>query len=438
MIILLMGSKFLAGDPTSTLLTFLLAVNAYKKEFHELMLQQDHHETIEERYGQLLHDATTICAKFVYLFTSYDRRYLSPASDDFMGLTLEQYRDVLDSACSEKEPRINCFDDLYKLIFKTVEKKLLHAFLPPTDIKTRYVRKNAPSKDQSKHHLAPIQLNVLALSDVSLTNRLPRVYTNEPALSDEQVKFMGKKMYRLPFLFKKGEFLAAKDENIDEGKFTHVSSGKILSAVAGRVKVVKDGSHISSITRRFARCEIIAIDNRVLAGPFRGMIKREDIRETQKDRAEPSLSFRPGDLVRAKVVNIIGSSSGSYISSCLPAAEECSPVVGTIVAAARTVAGAVKPSPAHAVCGSSSATTTYLLSTAQPELGVVVGFGRPSLSGLTEVLGATSGCPLLPASWTEMVCPRTLTRFPRKVARVPDELTDILCSSAMQGIGTSE
>ncbi|VDO10605.1 unnamed protein product [Rodentolepis nana] len=109
--------EFLAGDPTSTLLTFLLAVNAYRKEFHELMLKQDHHETIEERYGQLLHDATTICAK-----------YLSPASDDFMGLTLEQYRDVLDSACSEKEPQINCFDDLYKLIFKTVEKNILPSF----------------------------------------------------------------------------------------------------------------------------------------------------------------------------------------------------------------------------------------------------------------------------------------------------------------------
>lgn len=58
---------------------------------------------------------------FTFL-TNYLHRYLSPASDDFMGLTLDQYRDVLDSACSEKEPRINCFDDLYKLIFKTVEK----------------------------------------------------------------------------------------------------------------------------------------------------------------------------------------------------------------------------------------------------------------------------------------------------------------------------
>lgn len=167
------------------------------------------------------------------------------------------------------------------------------------------------------------------------------------------------------------------------------------------------------------------------------MIKREDIRETQKDRAEPSLSFRPGDLVRAKVVNIVGSSSGSYTSSCLPAAEECSPIVGSIVAAARTVAGSVQPSPAHAVCGSSSATTTYLLTTAHPDLGVVVGFGRPPVSGVTELLGATSGCPLLPVSWTEMVCSKTLTRYPRKVARISDELTDILCSSSMQGFDSS-
>lgn len=56
-------------------------------------------------------------AYFFHIF-----RYLSPASDDFMGLTLEQYRGVLDAACAEKEPRENCFDDLYKLIYKTVEK----------------------------------------------------------------------------------------------------------------------------------------------------------------------------------------------------------------------------------------------------------------------------------------------------------------------------
>ncbi|VDK39558.1 unnamed protein product [Taenia asiatica] len=109
--------EFLAGDPTSILLTFLMAVNAYKKEFTELMLKKDHAESVDERHQQLLHDATTICAK-----------YLSPASDDFMGLTLEQYRGVLDAACTEKEPRENCFDDLYKLVYKTVEKNILPSF----------------------------------------------------------------------------------------------------------------------------------------------------------------------------------------------------------------------------------------------------------------------------------------------------------------------
>lgn len=125
--------EFLAGDPTSILLTFLMAVNAYKKEFSELMLKKDHAESVEERHQQLLHDATTICAK-----------YLSPASDDFMGLTLEQYRSVLDAACAEKEPRENCFDDLYKLIYKTVEKNILPSFFvssPFSRYRSKFVQK---------------------------------------------------------------------------------------------------------------------------------------------------------------------------------------------------------------------------------------------------------------------------------------------------------
>lgn len=103
-----------------------------------------------------------------------------------------------------------------------------------------------------------------------------------------------------------------------------------------------------------------------------------------------------------------------------------------MVAAARTVAGSVQPSPAHSVNGSSAATTTYLLSTAEDDLGVVLGLGRPAYSGTTDVLGATSGTPLLPASWTEMICPRTLARFPRKVARVPDALLEVLCGDFLQ------
>ena len=174
------------------------------------------------------------------------------------------------------------------------------------------------------------------------------------------------------------------------------------------------------------------MDGNYLAGTFRALIRREDIRATQRDRAEPALSFRPGDLVRARVINIVGSSSGAYASTCLPAVEECSAEVGSVVTAARTVAGSVQPSPAHSVIGSSAASTTYLLSTAEDDFGVVLGLGRPAFSGTTEVLGATSGTPLLPSSWTEMNCPRTLAKFPRKVARVPEEFLEVLCGDFLQ------
>lgn len=192
---------------------------------------------------------------------------------------------------------------------------------------------------------------------------------------------------------------------------------------------------MTSLTRRFVRCDLVAVGDRPLAGTYRGMIQREDIRATQRDRAEPALSFRPGDLIRARVINHIGPSAGAYASSstCLPSSETtCTPEVAAVVKATRAVAAAVKSMTA----GDSTSTSTCLLSTAEPELGVVVGIGRPSLSGTADVFGATGGVPLIPASWTEMVCPRTMARFPRKVARVPDELLEVLASSSLSKIST--
>ncbi|VDD77150.1 unnamed protein product [Mesocestoides corti] len=223
---------------------------------------------------------------------------------------------------------------------------------------------------------------------------------------------------------------ANKDEKTLEGDYTHVHEGKILATVAGRVKnTKKSDTEISSITRRFARCDVVALGDRPLAGTFRGMIRREDIRATQRDRAEPALSFRPGDLVRARVVNVVGSTSCGYASTSLPDAAQCCPEVGSVVTSARAVAASVLSS--SCVTSATVSGATYLLSTAEPELGVVVGIGRPPLSGTTAIYGATGGCPLLPASWTEMVCPRTMARFPRKVARVPDDLLNVLASSTL-------
>ncbi|BHF66117.1 Exosome complex component CSL4 [Sparganum proliferum] len=183
---------------------------------------------------------------------------------------------------------------------------------------------------------------------------------------------------------------------------------------------------ITSITRRFARCDLVAVGDRPLAGPFRGMIRREDIRSTQRDRAEPSLSFRPGDLIRARVINLIGHVAGGHPSTSLPGV--ASPDVEPIIGSARAVAAAVT----SGVDSSAASSPTCLLSTAEPELGVVLGIGRPPLSGTSSIFGSTGGLPLVPSSWTEMVCPRSMAKFPRKVAKVPNELIDILLSSSCQ------
>lgn len=55
----------------------------------------------------------------------------------------------------------------------------------------------------------------------------------------------------------------------------------------------------------------------------------------------------------------------------------------------------------------------YHLSTAENELGVVIATAE----------GSPQGVSMLPISWSEMQCPQTLVKEPRKVARViPDNI----------------
>lgn len=53
----------------------------------------------------------------------------------------------------------------------------------------------------------------------------------------------------------------------------------------------------------------------------------------------------------------------------------------------------------------------YHLSTAENELGVVIATAE----------GSPQGISMVPISWSEMQCPKTLTKEPRKVARVIPE-----------------
>ncbi|KAI8804304.1 hypothetical protein BJ742DRAFT_825647 [Cladochytrium replicatum] len=88
---------------------------------------------------------------------------------------------------------------------------------------------------------------------------------------------------------------------------------------------------------------------------FRGVIRIQDVRATEKDRVVMVKSFRPGDIVRAEVISLGDARS-------------------------------------------------YYLSTAKNELGVVF---ATSLAGFT----------MIPLSWEQMICPRTKATENRKCAK---------------------
>ncbi|KAE8590620.1 hypothetical protein XENTR_v10018133 [Xenopus tropicalis] len=117
---------------------------------------------------------------------------------------------------------------------------------------------------------------------------------------------------------------------------------------------------VTSINSRFAKVQIMYIGSTPLSNTFRGTIRKEDIRATEKDKVEVYKSFRPGDIVMAKVISL-----GDIQSN-------------------------------------------YLLSTAENELGVVVAHSE-------------AGATMVPISWCEMQCPKTHIKEQRKVARVQPE-----------------
>ena len=116
-------------------------------------------------------------------------------------------------------------------------------------------------------------------------------------------------------------------------------------------------TRVLNISERQAKVSILSVGNRLLQEPLSGVVRKEDVRAVEKDSVDVFASFRPGDIVRARVVSLGESHS-------------------------------------H-----------YGLSTDRNELGVIM---------------ATSerGYPMGPVSWTEMQCSQTGTRETRKVAKV--------------------
>merc|ERR1719461_299929 len=132
------------------------------------------------------------------------------------------------------------------------------------------------------------------------------------------------------------------------------------SLVPGQQDVVT--VKIVSVNPRFAKCHILCVGDVVLSESYRGQIRKEDVRQTEKDRVEMYKCFRPGDIVLARVISLGDASAG------------------------------------------------YLLTTAENELGVVIARSE-------------AGSSMIPVSWTEMQCPVTYVKEFRKVAKVvPEQL----------------
>ncbi|TRY86076.1 hypothetical protein DNTS_030171 [Danionella cerebrum] len=122
---------------------------------------------------------------------------------------------------------------------------------------------------------------------------------------------------------------------------------------------------VTSLNPRYAKVHILYVGSTPLKDRFRGTIRREDVRATEKDKVETYKSFRPGDIVLAKVVSFAFDDERDVQSN-------------------------------------------YLLTTAENELGVVVAHSE-------------AGAQMVPVSWCEMQCPRTHAKEFRKVARVQPE-----------------
>jgi len=60
---------------------------------------------------------------------------------------------------------------------------------------------------------------------------------------------------------------------------------------------------VTAVTHRFCKCDITSIGEIDLTRSYRGIIRREDIRATEKDKIEVYKCFRPGDTVLARVVS---------------------------------------------------------------------------------------------------------------------------------------
>lgn len=163
-------------------------------------------------------------------------------------------------------------------------------------------------------------------------------------------------LYSLPLPFINLLFPYFQTKYIDVKSF----GKQTVVPVAGDVVTAK----VTVVNQRFAKCLIMCVRDVTLTHFYRGLIRREDVRATDKDRIEMYKCFRPGDIILARV---------------MPQVE----------------------------------LNCYQLTTAENELGVVV--------AMAKEVSNSCGTSMVPVSWSEMQCPKSLIKEPRKVAKILPE-----------------
>ncbi|KAF5204217.1 Exosome complex component csl4 [Thalictrum thalictroides] len=140
----------------------------------------------------------------------------------------------------------------------------------------------------------------------------------------------------------------------DQRPIVEVTGHKAHGAVPEPGSIVI--ARVTKVMPKVASADIMCVGTKSVREKFTGIIRQQDVRETEIDKVDMHLSFRPGDIVKAQVLSL----------------------------------------------GDARA---YYLSTAKNELGVV---SAESISGASMV----------PLSWTEMQCSVTGQIEQRKVAKV--------------------
>ena len=115
-------------------------------------------------------------------------------------------------------------------------------------------------------------------------------------------------------------------------------------------------ARVTQINPRWARCHILCVKDNVLAEPFRGQLRREDVRATEKDRVEMYKCYRPNDIILARVVNQNFLFYCHFISA---------PIYRNLFTDAKFFLQ-LSLGDAH----------SYILSTAENELGVVIAYSE--------------------------------------------------------------